>query len=338
MRRMIRRLAAAAAGTTMVLAAGCTASDDQSPATLAKVTYLTGAGVQGRESYIYVAIDKGFFREAGLEVDVKPGNGTVQNLQTLQGGQADFAVVDITAALIEYGRTGSTFRDFTVVSAIQQRNLACIMALEGSGIAGPKDLAGKRIAYIPGGVVKTLFGTYASLAGVDASKIKWVTMPVPQMGPNLAAGSIDAATQFVVGKPAIEAAAKGRKAVVLPFGDYLPDLYGNGLAVGKKAVAENPDRIRRFNDAMLKGLQYAIDNPAEAGKIYATHQKLQPEAVAAAETTLMGPYAKPSTGGAVGALDAQRVARNIAVLRQANAIPADLKPEDAVSFDFAPKG
>jgi NitT/TauT family transport system substrate-binding protein len=151
MRRIPHLLVTAIAGTALALAAGCAGSGG--PAGLERVSYLTGAGVQGRESYIYVAMARGFFREAGLEVEVRPGNGTLQNLQVLQSGQADFAVVDITAALIEYGRSGSKFRDFTVVSAIQQRNLACIMALDGSGITRAADLAGKRIAYIPGGVV-----------------------------------------------------------------------------------------------------------------------------------------------------------------------------------------
>ena len=104
-RRMTRVLGAAAAASTLVLVAGCTSGGDDSseaPKALEKVTYLTGAGVQGREAYIYVASEKGYFRDAGLDVEVKPGNGTEQNLKLLQGGQADFATVDITAALIEY--------------------------------------------------------------------------------------------------------------------------------------------------------------------------------------------------------------------------------------------
>lgn len=335
-RRMTRVLGAAAAASTLVLVAGCTSGGDdngEAAKALEKVTYLTGAGVQGREAYIYVASEKGYFRDAGLDVEVKPGNGTEQNLKLLQGGQADFATVDITAALIEYGK--GVFKDFTVVSAVQQRNLSCIMALDGSGITAPKDLADKRIAYIPGGVVRSLFDTYAKLAGVDGSKIQWVVVPVQQMGQNLATGSIDAATQFVVGKPGIEAAAKGRKAVILPFSEYLPDLYGNGLAVSKKALADNPDRVRKFNDAMLKGLAYAMDNPTEAGTIYAKYQKLQPAPVAAAENVLMAPYVKST---AVGALDSQRVARNIAVIQAAGIVTGTINAADVVSFAFAPNG
>lgn len=333
---------AAAALATPALLAAC--SDDKGGAkkgepaaagggALTTVTYLTGAGVQGREAYIYVAMEKGYFKDAGLDVKVQPGNGTEQNLKLLQGGQADFAIVDITAALIAYGE--KKFTDFKVVSAVQQLNMSCIMAISGKGITAPADLAGKTIAYIPGGVVYTLFNAYAKLAGVDGTKIKWVQMNPAQMPQNLAAGSIDAATQFAVGKPAVENAAKGRTAVVMPYSTYLTDLYGNGLAVTKKALSDNPKQVRGFNAAMLKGLQYAIANPDEAGQIYAKYQKLQPAKVAAAETTLMKPYVQSAANGAaVGSLDRQRVVRNIALIQSAGIVPNGMNPDDAITYDI----
>ncbi|MCW6004519.1 ABC transporter substrate-binding protein [Micromonospora sp. CPCC 205371] len=341
---MTRVLGAVVAVTALVLSAGC--SDDSGddagsgnnsgdkPTTLEKVTYLTGASILGREAYVYQAIEKGYFKDAGFEVEVQAGKGTNANLALLQSGKVDFAVLDITAALIEYGK--GTFKDFTIVNAVQQRNLQCIMALEGSGITTPKDLAGKKIAYLPGGVARALFPAYAKLAGIDESKIQWINIPLEQHPQNLASGTVQAATQFAVGKPGIEKAANGKKAVVLPYTDYLTDLYGVGVGVTKKAASENPDRIRRFNEALLKGLNDAINNPAEAGKAYAKYQKIQPEVVAAAENTLMVPYVK-SGSVAVGTLDQQRVARNIAIIQGAGLIPTAIKPEDAVSFDLLPK-
>ncbi len=325
--------------TVLLVAAGCgdahrgTAGAGRS-ASVARVTFLGGLNVQGWDSYVYVAKERGFLAGAGIEVDVKPGQGTEGNLKVLQGGQADFATVDIAAAITDYG-TGA-FRDFTVVNALQQHTLACLMALEGSGIAGPHDLANKRIGYIPGGVVKVLFDAYARLAGVPANSVKWVNVPPQQLGSALAAGTIDASTQFVVGKPAIEAVAQGRKVVVLPYSDYLPGLYGNGIAVSKKLATEKPDLVRRFNTAVLKGLQYAVDHPDEAGKAYAKYQKLQPEAVATAEVTLLKPYTEIS-GQPVGALTSDRVAQNIAILESAAAMPSGVvKPGDVASFDLAP--
>jgi NitT/TauT family transport system substrate-binding protein len=336
--RVVGTIAAVAA---MALSVGCSSGDDDKkgsdkPAALEKVSYLTGASILGREAYAYIAIEKGYFKDAGFDVDVQSGKGTNYNLQLLQSGKVDFAALDITAALIEYGK--GTFKGFTIIDAIQQRNLQCIMALDGSGITSPQDLAGKKIAYLPGGVAKTLFPAYAKLAHIDESKIKWVNIPLEQHPQNLAAGTVDAATQFAVGKPGIDRVAKGKKVIVLPYTDYLTDLYGVGIGVTKKAKADNPDRIRRFNDAILKGLRDAIENPEEAGKIYAKYQKIQPEPVAAAENVLMVPYVKSeASGAAVGALDPQRVARNIGILQGAGVIPTSFAPEEVVSFDFQPK-
>ncbi|MBM2623782.1 ABC transporter substrate-binding protein [Actinoplanes sp. LDG1-06] len=338
---MRRLLPAVIAALALVLTPGCTtARESDGPgdgaANLDHVKFLTGASILGREAYIYVAQEKGYFADAGFEVEVQAGKGTSPNLQLLQSGQVDFAAVDITAAMIEFGN--NKFRDFTIINAIQQRNLQCIMAHAGSGINTPKDLAGKKIAYLPGGVAKALFPTYAKLAGIDESKIQWVNLPLEQHPQNLAAGTVDAATQFAVGKPGIERVAKGRVITVLPYTDYLTDLYGVGIGVTRKAADDDPDRVRRFNEALLKGLSDAVADPAEAGRIYAQHEKIQPEPVAAAENTLMVPYVKSAAGGtAVGALDPQRVARNIAILQGAGVIPEVFEPEEVISVDLLPK-
>ncbi|MEU4244051.1 ABC transporter substrate-binding protein [Actinoplanes sp. NPDC026619] len=335
---VLRRFGSIALVATVLLTAACSSGDDKKVAAdaggaLTTVSYLTGAGVQGREAFIYVAIEKGFFKEEGLEVKVQPGNGTEQNLKLLQSGQADYAMVDITASLIAYGE--KKFTDFTIVNAVQQLNLSCIMALSGSGIAGPKDLAGKTIAYIPGGVVYSLFKAYARLAGVDGTNIKWVVMNAQQMPQNLAAGSIDAATQFAVGKPAVEAAGKGKTAVVMPFSNYLNDLYGNGLGVTKKKLAENPKQVKAFNKAMLRGVEYAMANPDEAGQIYAKYQKLQPAKVAAAENVLMKSYVEGGANAApIGSLNRDRVARNIAIIQSAGLVQAGLTPDDVITFQI----
>jgi NitT/TauT family transport system substrate-binding protein len=325
---------------SLAIAAGCSSSDDDGgdsgdggSTAVEKVTFVTGLNIQGRESYIYAAIDKGYFKDAGIEVNVVPGQGTGGNLKLLQSGQADFAVLDTTASIIEYAK--GTAKDFTIVSAIQQSNLACLMSLEGSGVNSPKDLAGKKIGYIPGGVVRVLYDTYAKLAGITGPAVQWVNIPAQQQPAALAAGQVQATTQFVVGQPQVENVAKGKKAVVFPYSDYLTDLYGNGLGVTKKTAQEKPDLVRKFNEAMLKGLAYVVDNPDEAGQIYAKYQKLQPAPVAAKEVTLMKPYTQVS-GAPVGALSKERAARNIAILQGAGAIPGPVNPDDVFSFDLAP--
>jgi len=176
MRRLTRAFAATALATAL-LAAGCGDSDsgdstNDGARPRDKVTYLTSFGTFGRDSYVYLAKDKGFFDEAGIDVEIKPGSGTGDNLKQISSGQAHFTPVDFTGALLQYGKGAA--RDFTAVAAIQQRTLVAVMSLEGKGISAPKDLEGKKIADPPGSVIGLLFPTYAKLAGVDASKVTWV--------------------------------------------------------------------------------------------------------------------------------------------------------------------
>ncbi|HET6213823.1 MAG TPA: ABC transporter substrate-binding protein, partial [Micromonosporaceae bacterium] len=152
----------------MLAPAGCVpaGSGSRSVDTVEQVTYLTGFGLLGQDAYAFLARDKGYFRDVGLDVDIKPGAGTGENLKLLLAGQATFAIVDLTGALLAYGGGA---RGFTAVAAIHQRSVSCIIALRGSGIAAPRDLAGHTVGYQPGGVNYTLFPVYAKLAGIDAA-------------------------------------------------------------------------------------------------------------------------------------------------------------------------
>jgi len=338
--RLHRLLMVAATAATLLSAAGCGSEDSPSepdkPTTVDKVEYLTGFGTFGREAYVYVALEKGYFKEANIEVSIKPGGSTGDNLKVLRSGQADFCPIDFTGMLVDLSKQDA-LDELTAVAAIHQQTLNAIITLEDKGIKSPKDLEGKTIGSPAGGIVQQMFPTYASLAGIDASKVKFVQVPPPQQPQALASGAVDAIGQFAVGKPSAEAAAGGKKALVLPYSDYLTDLYGNALVTTTKLVKENPDLVKRFRDALLKGLVYAIENPEEAAQILVKHQPGQNEKAAAAELELMKPYVRSNESATVGVMDSERVARAIAILQGAGAIKPGLKPEQFVTFDLVPK-
>jgi NitT/TauT family transport system substrate-binding protein len=339
-RTFARTLVAAALATTMAGAAGCSDGSDSSSAgntaALEKVTYLTSFGNFGRDSYAWVAKDKGYFKDAGFDVDIKPGAGTLDNLKAVVGGRAEFTPLDLTGLLLAAG--GPTpITGFTTVAGIQQRTMAAIISLEGLGIAKPKDLEGKTLADSPSSVVRNLFPTYAQLANVDASKVTWQNgTPQTLMG-TLATRKVAGIGQFVVGKPTVEAITKS-KAVVLPYSDYLQDLYGNVLVTQQSYTQANPDKVRKFSQALLKGLQDAITNPAEAGAVLHKYDPTAKPEPAAAELQLMAPFVRSEASGTpVGALDTKRVARSIAILQGSGQIGAGLTPDKVIDFDLVPK-
>jgi NitT/TauT family transport system substrate-binding protein len=340
-RTLVRSVVAGALALTMSAAAGC--SDDSadgdggSTGSLEKITYLTSFGTFGRDSYAYVALDKGYFKDAGFDVTVNPGKGSGENIKSIVSGQAQFTPIDLTGGLLAAGGKDKT-TGFTAVAAIQQRTMAAIIALEGNGINAPKDLEGKTLTDQPGSVVRTLFPTYAKLANVNPDKVKFQNGQAQELIGLLASGRTQGIGQFVVGKPTVETVAKPKKAVVLPYSDVLQDLYGNVLITSTKNATDNPEKVKKFTEALLKGLADSIENPEEAGKITQKYvQTAKPEGVAA-ELTLMGPYVKSAAAGIpVGALDAERVARSIAILQGSGQIEPGLKPEQVINFDLTPK-
>ena len=341
MRRLTRTVAAAALATALALVSGCSSGSDDSDAkggdgkALEKVTYLTSFGNFGRDSYAWVAKEKGFFKEAGFDVEIKPGQGTGSVIQTVVGGQADFGPIDLTGGLLQLGNGAA--KDFVVVAAIQQRTMAAVVSVEGKGIATPKDLEGKKLADTPTSVVRQLFPTYARLAGVDASKVTWVNGEAQTLMGTLASGTVDGIGQFVVGQPTVAAITK-KKPVVLPYSEVMQDLYGNALITSAKLAKEKPEMVKRFTAALLRGLEYALGNPQEAADLLKKNVAATVPAAAAAELQLMAGYVRSSNSGtAIGTLDNERVAKSIALLQGAGALKQNITPDQIIDFSLVPK-
>lgn len=293
------------------------------------VTYLTSFNQFGRDAYVYVAQEQGFFEEAGFTVDIQPGTGTVDVLKLVASGKADFGVGDFQAGALTIANEGLPAQ---IVSSIHDRSLAAIATAEGYGIETPADLEGKRIADQPGSVNEVLFPVYAEAAGIDASKVEFVPSQPPALPQLLASKQVDAIGQFVVAGGLIKGAT-GADTVFLPFSDYLDDLYGNALFVGTKLIESDPDAVARFNEALHRGLQYTIDHPEEAAKILNKIQPTQEVAVAQGEITAMAPYVGDTSAN--GKLDPKRVDAILALLNDGGAFTKAPNADAIVTYEIA---
>lgn len=308
---------------------------------LSQVTYVTSFGNLGRDSFVHVADRRGFFREAGIKVKVQYGTGTNGVVQVATG-KADFAAVDFAGGVLQVDRGDL---DVRAVALIQTKTLAAIMAKVSEGINTPKALEGKVVADFPASVVKLLFAAYAMLAKIDHKKVTFQDTAPQTLLSAINAPAVDAISQFVVGKPTVEAIGKS-PVTVLPYADYLIDLPGNALWTSGRLLRENPDLVRRFRSALMKGLAYTVENPDEAGKILHEVDSTANADLAAGEVTLMASYVgwqrhgRPQDREAalakLGFIDDQRIARTIAILQGAGAVRAGLTPQRLTLWDLPP--
>jgi NitT/TauT family transport system substrate-binding protein len=336
MHRLTRLTAAAAMAALLATVAGCGSPAKSASGGPDKVTYLTAYGNAGRDAFAWVALKNGYFKKHHLNVTIQLGAAASKNLKLISAGQVDFASLDLVGAMIASATSGQRFQ---AIAAIHQKNLSSIISLPKDDITRPKDLEGKTVVTATGGVGKLLFPAYAKLAGIDPGRVKFLEIAPTQVAATVATGKAQGAATFLIGTGSIKKAARVDKVNVLPYSDYLTDVYGNAMVTSPKLARSNPDEVKRFRDAMLEALQWTIKHPADAAKIEHSYQPTSPVATAEAEITLMAPYVDSSSSGVpIGAIEQNRIARCIALLESQGLIkPGVLTPDKIVDFAVTPK-
>jgi len=302
---------------------------------LTSVTYSTSFGTFGRDAYAYVALEKGFFRDAGFDVKIVPGAGSVAVAQAVAAGTVDYGPADVAAVAVAKSQSGVPVK-FTAL--IQQQTMSGFLALKGSGITKPSDLAGKRIADTPGSTVIVLLPMFAKRAGFDAKSVTFVPSTPPALPQLLASKQVDAVGQFVVGIPAFNAAVGGDGVVSIPYAKVVPGLVGLGLLASEKKIADHPKDVKKFTAALLKGEKWALDNPGRAGAILNKAVPLQDPVIAAKELRIMKKYAvTPDVRQrGMGLVDRSRFASTISIVNSFFKPKSPVKVADVYARGFAP--
>jgi NitT/TauT family transport system substrate-binding protein len=301
---------------------------------LTSITYSTSFGNFGRDAYAWVALEKGFFRNAGFDVKIVPGAGSVAVAQAIAAGSVDFGPADVAAVAVARAESGVPVK---VVALIQQNTMAAFFALKSSGIAKPTDLAGRSFADTPGSTVAVLLPLYAKKAGFDASTVKFVPSTPPALPSLLASKRVDAVGQFTVGLPAFRAAT-GQEIVSLPYAKVVPGLMGLGLLASDKMIRERPGDVRKFTAALLKAERWSIDNPGAAGAILNKNVPLQDPVIAAKELRIMKKYAVTPdvVKYGYGLIDPRRFASTISIVNNFFHPKTRAKVSDIYAPGFAP--
>jgi NitT/TauT family transport system substrate-binding protein len=205
----------------------------------------------------YVAQQKGYYADEGLEVEIEYG---FENdfVSLAAQGQREFAIASGDQVILARAQG----LPIAYVMKWYQRYPVALMALANKGIAQPQDLTGKKVG-LPG-----LFG--ASFIGwkalVHAASLNESAINIEEIGFTQAAavqqGLVDAAMIYIANEPN-QLRSQGFEVTVIEISDYI-NLVSNGLVVGEKLLADNPDLVQRMVRATLRGLKDTLENPDEA--------------------------------------------------------------------------
>jgi NitT/TauT family transport system substrate-binding protein len=302
------------------------------PARAENVTFITDFGFNGRHAYYYVALERGYYRQAGLDVTFVRGNGSADAIRKVGAGAAQLGFADTGSLVLARANDGVPVRMVAVVYAAPPH---AIYAVEDGPIRKPQDLVGRRVADSAGSANAVLFGAYAKAAGFDPSRVTWQVAEGAALPALLATGRAEAVGQFTVGEPLLAAAVAPKKLVRLAYRDVGLDYYGNGIIASEVLIAKAPDMVRRFVAATVRGMADAFADPAMAGATIARfQQQIKPE-IGAAEIEQMRALAV-DPGRKLGAIDPARMAATVRVISSAYALNKPALPDEMWAAGFVP--
>jgi NitT/TauT family transport system substrate-binding protein len=206
---------------------------------------------------LYVAIEKGFFKEQGLDVTMEYG-AEIDSVALVGAGELPFVIASGEQVLLGRGRglplvyTLAWYQDYPVG----------VVSLEDAGITSPEDLRGKRIG-IPMLSGASYIGLTALLssAGLTEQDVSLDVIGFTQLE-SLVSGRDDAVVVYAANEP-VQLQAKGYAANLLRTSDY-NNMVGNGLVTSEIQIKKDPELVRKMNTAILKGIMFATDDPEEA--------------------------------------------------------------------------
>jgi NitT/TauT family transport system substrate-binding protein len=253
-------LTACAAATPTAFTATAVSNDTTPTNSLVKVKLPVGYVPDIQFAPLYVAIDKGYYRDAGLDVSI---DYSMENDNTVLVGTGDLSFAIVSGEQVLLARA-QKLPVVYVMSWYHQYPVG-IVAKTASNIKTVADLRGKKIG-IPG-----LYGTsyIGAIALLDSAGLKQSDVTLDSIGYNQVAALIankeDAVVIYTANEP-LQLAKQGVDYTLFKTSDAV-DLVGNGLISNEKTIQENPDLVKKMVAATLQGIDYASSHPDEAFQI-----------------------------------------------------------------------
>ena len=235
----------------------CGGSDDDAAAELQTIRLPMGYIADPQYAPFYVAVEKGYFAAAGITIEFDYSFET-DGLALVGAGELPFAVVSGEQVLL------ARAQELPVVYVFEwfQRYPIAVISRASADITEPADLRGRAVG-LPGffgasyvGYVGLLTANGLTQEDVNASDIGFTQVNT------LLSDQVEAVVGYANNEP-IQLQSRGEAINVLYVADYI-DMVANGLITNEETIAQNPELVQSFVNALLHGLQDTLDDPAEA--------------------------------------------------------------------------
>jgi NitT/TauT family transport system substrate-binding protein len=219
---------------------------------------------EGPSAPFLVGIDKGFYRDEGLNVAIDSAAGSPEAIVRVASGRYDMGFGDINA-LIKF-RDQNPGMPVRAVFMVYNRPPFSIVTRKSRGVTSPKDLEGKKLGAPADDSAFAQWKIFLQTTGIDGSKVAVEDVGAPIREPMLAAGQLDAiiGASFSSYVNLKDRGVPLEDMVLLMMADYGVDLYGHAIIVNPEFASARPEAVKGFLRAFLKSLKSTAKDPPTA--------------------------------------------------------------------------
>jgi NitT/TauT family transport system substrate-binding protein len=256
-RRFARFAAVAAALAVAAVALAAAPGSARTQAT--KVSVRMDFFLNEAHSGFFAAVDRGYYTDEGLEVEVVPGQGSVSTVQQVAAGNNTFGLASAVAMTQQIARGADVY----AIASPRQVFDGGILYWPNKGISTPKDLEGKTVAITAAGFVALLMPTWAEKVGIDLSKVKTRVLDTTAGNALFGAQQVDG-LEGTRAQQAFYSPTDGVTPKIFRYSDAGINALGQAIITKPGFAKSNPGVTVKFLRATLKGWKWACDNPAQA--------------------------------------------------------------------------
>ncbi len=219
--------------------------------------------IRGSHAMVFVADQKSYFKEQGIEVAaVRTGTSSSDALALVGAGSADFGFADLPTLVVSREQGVPA----VALLAVNQKSPLAMIALARRKILdSPKDLQGLSIGVQAAGSTYVFLKAFLDANGMSLADIKQ-TPVTPPYEDDLLSGKVDAVPGYIDAEvPVLEARSGGSGSLSILLGsDFGYTVLGSGLFTSERMIAERADLVQRFVKAYVKAFADVISNPEAA--------------------------------------------------------------------------
>jgi NitT/TauT family transport system substrate-binding protein len=288
----------------------------------------------------FIALYKGYYKAEGLDVSIDRGKGSAELVRQLASGVYDMGYPDIS--VVTDFDSKNPDKGFPVLLMGYEQAPAAIVFLKSGGITAPRQLEGKKLGAAANDATFKLFPIFAQHAGIDAGKVAIQYIEPKLREVLLAKREVDAIPGQIF-NATLELKAKGVAETDVGsflYRDYGLDLYGNGVAASRAFLNDNPDAVRGFIRATIKGVGDLARDPNLAVEMTLKYEPLLNAEIErdrlklAAACCMITPNVRNEGFGAV---DEARLKRGIWLIAQGYGLPREPGTREVFDPSFLPK-